>query len=77
MLQDVLEIPITKCYTQDATKTQQVQNELSSTISDDMHLACSIERSQSRQRHGFSLFIEIKILTDLASQNSFYTTNDS
>lgn len=48
MLQDVLEIPITKCYTQDATKTQQAQNELSSTVSDGMHLACSIERIQSQ-----------------------------
>lgn len=53
MLQDVLEIPVTKCYTQDAMKTQRVQNELSSTVSDDIHLACSIERIQSRQRLAF------------------------
>lgn len=55
MLQDVLEIPITKYYTQDATKTQQVRNEQSSTDSDDMHLACNIERIQFQQRHGSSL----------------------
>lgn len=53
MLQDVLEIPVTKCYPQDATKTQGVQNELSGTVSDDIHLACSRERIQSRQRLAF------------------------